>query len=69
MPSTVLYLSVCQPVLKNTKSLIAGDGVGSEDLLISLPVLRHLRVDSKTLLEEKTDALKRTYWELDDTKK
>lgn len=69
MPSTVLYLSVCKLALKNIKFLVADDRVESEDHLIDLPVLRHLRVDTKTLLEEKIDALNGTDCSLDDTQR
>lgn len=60
VPSTVLHLSVGQLALKNIKFLVADDKVESEDHLIGLSVLRHLRANTKTLLEENLDALNGT---------
>lgn len=37
--------------------LVANDDTACEDLHIALPVLRHLRIDSRTLLEQKWSAL------------
>lgn len=37
--------------------LVSYGDLPMEDLLISLPVLQHLVVDSKTLLEQRSDAL------------
>ena len=53
VPSTVLNLSSGRLALKNIRFLVADDdgAMTCEDLLIGLPVLRHLRVDTKTLLE------------------
>ena len=50
VPRTVLHLSAGQLALINVSFLIADDDLTCEDLLIGLPVLRHLQVDTKTLL-------------------
>jgi len=59
VPSTVLHLSSGRLALKNITFLVADDddAMVCEDLLIGLPVLKHLRVDTKTLLEENITAL------------
>lgn len=67
MRSTVLYLSVGQFALNNIRFLVDDDKVESEVLLIGLAVLRHLRVDTKTLPEENIKALDGTYCSLGDT--
>lgn len=43
--------------LVNVTFLVADADLSAEDLLIGLPVLQHLGVDSKTLLEERRDLL------------
>lgn len=53
MPSTVLHLHSGRLAFKNIRFLIADDAVSCEDLLIGRPVLRHLRVDTRTLLEDR----------------
>ena len=57
VPTTVLNLSSGRLALKNLRFLIPDDAVASEDMLIGRPVLRHLRVDTKTLLEERVSSL------------
>lgn len=54
MPSTVLHLSSGRLALKNIRYLVPDDdnAMVCEDVLIGLPVLKHLRVDTKTLLED-----------------
>ena len=48
---TVLQLASGQLALANITYLVADSGLACEDLLIGLPVLQHLQVDTKTLLE------------------
>ena len=43
--------------LKNISFLVADDSTTCEDMLIGLPVLQHLRVDTRTLLEDKISSL------------
>lgn len=50
-PRLVLHLSSGRMALCNISFLVADDDLACEDLLIGLPVLQHLRIDSKTLLE------------------
>lgn len=59
VPSTVLHLSSGRLALKNIKFIVADDDgtVLCEDLLIEHPVLKHLRVGTKTLLETKICSL------------
>lgn len=67
--STVLHLSVDQLALRNIKGLVSDGKVESEDVPIGLPVLRNLRVDTKTLLEENGEALNGTYCSLEHTQR
>ena len=53
MPATVLILNSGRLALKNIHYLFPDDAMTTEDLLIVRPVLRHLRVDTKTLLEDR----------------
>ena len=50
-PRTVLHLSSGQLALVNVTYLVADGELTCEDLLIGLPVLQHLHVDTRTLLE------------------
>ena len=43
--------------LVNVTFLVADDELAAEDLLIGLPILQHLGIDSKSLLEQKRDLL------------
>lgn len=52
VPATVLHFLVCQLALKNIKFLVADDKMERDDRLIGSPVLCHLYVDAKTLLEK-----------------
>ena len=56
-PRTVLHLSSGQLALANVTYLVADDDLACEDILIGLPVLRHLQVDTRTLLETNRSAL------------
>ena len=68
VPTTVLHLSSGRLALKNIKFLVADDddALACEDLLIGLPVLKHLRVDTKTLLEDNIKTLDGTDCSLTD---
>lgn len=57
VPITVPHLNAGQLALKNIKFLVADYDVNCEDILIGRPVLHHLRVDTKTLLEDNIPAL------------
>lgn len=50
-PPTVLRSAAGPLALVNVTFLVADANLAAEDLLIGLPVLRHLGVDSKALLE------------------
>ena len=50
-PRTILHLASGQLALANVTFLVADDALACEELLIGLPVLRHLQVDTRTLLE------------------
>lgn len=50
-PRTVFQLSSGLMDLLNIRFLVAEEDLTSEDLLMGLPVLRHFRIDSKTLLD------------------
>lgn len=56
-PRTVLQLLVGPLALVNVTYLVADADLAAESLLIGLPVLQHLGVDTKTLLEERRDRL------------
>lgn len=69
MPSTVLHLSVGKVARKNITFLVVDDKVESEDLLICLPVLHLLRVDTRTVLEENIEAFNGNYCSLENTQR
>lgn len=50
-PRIVLRLSTGPLALTNVKFLVADADLAAEDILIGLPVLRHLGVDTRTMLE------------------
>ena len=50
-PRTVLHLASGRLALRNVTYLVADDECACGDFLIRLPVLRHLKVDTRTLLE------------------
>lgn len=54
---TVLHLSSGQLALSNVTFLVADGDLPCEDLLVGLPVLRHLQVDTRTLLEDRVSVL------------
>ena len=56
-PRTVLQLPSGSLALANITFLIADNDLACEDLLIGRPVLRHLRVDTETLLDNNRFAL------------
>lgn len=56
-PRIVLKLTAELHVLLNVEFLNADAELAAEDLLIGLPALRHLGVDTKTLLENRRDSL------------
>lgn len=56
-PRTVLHLASGQLALANVTFLVADGDLACEDLLINLPVLRHLQVDTRTLLENNRSVL------------
>lgn len=51
LPRLVMELSTGRMALNNIAFLISDAKLASEDLLIGLPLLRHLGIDSRTLLE------------------
>ena len=51
VPGTVLQLASGQLALANLSFLVADDQMTCEELIIGLPVLGHLQVDTRTLLE------------------
>lgn len=53
----VLKVSSGRMALLNLKFLVADEDLTSEDLLIGLPVLRHLPIDTKTFLENNRSLL------------
>lgn len=55
-----MVLNLCSGglVLNNITYLVSEDSVTCEDLLMELPVLRLLRVDTNTPLKDKIDSLK-----------
>lgn len=59
-PKTVLHLAAGNLTLVSVTFLIANDDPSCEDLLIGLPVLHHLQVDTRTLLENRFSSLDST---------
>jgi len=57
VPRTVLHLSSGKLAVLNISFLVADDDLTAGGILIGRPVLRHMRVDTKTLLESNRDAL------------
>lgn len=57
VPRVVLKLSSGHMALLNVTFLVADDETACEDLLLGLPVLRHLGIDSRTLLERQWSSL------------
>lgn len=56
-PRTILHLSVVTLEILNVTYHVADAYLAVESLLIELPVLQHLGIDTKTLLEERRDIL------------
>lgn len=50
VPRTILQLASGELALANLSFLVADDQMTCEELIIGLPVLRHLQVDTRTLL-------------------
>lgn len=50
VPLTVMKMASVHIALDNVTYLVAEDKLGIEDLLIGLPVVQHLHVDSRTLI-------------------
>lgn len=57
VPRLTLQLSSAQLTLTNISFLVTVDHFCCEDLVIVLPMLQHLRIDRKTLLEAQFNAL------------
>lgn len=57
VPRTVLHLSNRELALVTIAFFVAEDDLACEDLLTGLPVLRHLRIDTRTLLEKNCSIL------------
>ena len=60
IPRTVLTLSSGQLALCNISFLVVNGNISKEQLLIGLPVLQHLRIDTRTLLEQQQSQLHET---------
>lgn len=60
VPRLVLQLSSGRMALLNITSLVADDHLACEDLLVVLPVLQHLGIDTRTLLERNWNTLSGT---------
>lgn len=60
VPRLVLELSAGQMALINVEFLVADDEIACEDVLVGLPILRHLGIDSRTLLERNWSTLTET---------
>lgn len=56
-PRTVIHLSAGQMALVIVTYTVSNSERTAEDLLIGLPILQHLGIDSKSLLEERSDQL------------
>eukprot|EP00171_Calliarthron_tuberculosum_P003723 IDg3723t1 len=57
VPRTTLHLSTGPMALRNISFLVSDAHLACESILIGLPVLRHLHIDSRTLLERNREAL------------
>lgn len=57
VPRTVLHLAAGPLALVNVSFLVADGELAVQDLLFGLPVLQHLGVDSKTLVEQRHGSL------------
>ena len=56
-PRVILHLAAGKLALLNVKFLVADGDLATGDLIIGLPVLRHLKVDTRTLLERNRKSL------------
>lgn len=56
-PRTVMHLASGQLALTNVTFLVADAELACEPLIIGLPVIQHLQVDTRTLLENNRDVL------------
>ena len=57
VPRTVIHVTAGQMALRNVKFLVADTELTNEDLLVGHPVLAHLGIDSKTMIEKSLDRL------------
>ena len=57
IPRLILHLSAGQLALTKAMFLVSDDDLAEEDLLIGLPLLRHLGIDSRTMLENNRSQL------------
>lgn len=57
VPSTILHLEERQLALVNVLFLIPDIELACDDVLIRYPILRHLRIYSKTILEQNSATL------------
>lgn len=57
VPRTILKLFADPLPLLNLECLVSNSDLAVKDFLLGLPVIRHLEVDTKTLLEERKDLL------------
>ncbi len=53
VPEIVMKLRVGKMALKNVTFLVCDDKMTNEPIIIGRPVLEHLRIDTKTLPEER----------------
>lgn len=60
VPRLVLHLSVGPPALLNVTFLVVDAELAENDILIGQPVLKHLGIDSKTMLENNRAELNET---------
>lgn len=65
VPSTALHLNSGRLALKNIRYVAADDSMACADLFIGHPVLLHLRVDTRSLLEDRAATLDGTDCSLD----
>lgn len=60
VPRLVLKLSAGHMALLNVSLMVADDETACEDILLGLPLLRHLGIDTRTLLERRWQELTNT---------
>lgn len=57
VPRIILQPSMGKSALTNISFLVADEALSCEDILIGLPVLRHLKIDIRTILESHRESL------------